>query len=227
MCKLTFSLVISHSEQPAEWASAVFIVLVHGLGGVVVLSLPWPVVVSARLAIDAREGGFLSSLNEISACVLPFAWPDSSVLVHANMLEEQSLVASFARGELGEKLDLANLDALSRLLQEIQLTLWRSPGVDVHHLDFVVAVTSALRVGALAIEVGSDGLMPREISISRVVVRHTLVLQLEWEPVIGANLRRVFVCRLVNRASLRGRSIYIFEECRSDDGCRIRSIASL
>ena len=143
------------------------------------------------------------------------------------MLEEQSLVASFARGELGEKLDLANLDALSRLPQEIKLTLWRSPGVDVHHLDFVVAVASALRVGALAVKVGSDGLMPREISISRVVVRHTLVLQLEWEPVIGANLRRGFVCRLVNGASLRGRSIYIFEECRSDDGCRIRSIASL
>ena len=125
------------------------------------------------------------------------------------MLEEQSLVASYTRCELGEKLDLANLDALSCLVIEIELTIWRSPGVDVHHLDLVVAVTIARLVGALAIKVGSDGLVPREISISCVVVRHTLVLQLEWELVLLGVPRLTLASRLFTLASLLARSIYI------------------
>ena len=143
------------------------------------------------------------------------------------MLEEQSIVASFTCSELRKKLDLANLDALSLLVIQIQLTFWRSPAVNVHHLDSVVAVTIVLLVGALVIEVGSHGLMPRKIFIhSLIVVRHTLVLQLEWELVIRWILHRFLVCRRFNGARPIHSTDCVVEEGWSDDGCCVGKITT-
>ena len=139
--------IIGSDKKPAEGASSCRCIgnqlLVHVLG-CLVLDGPGPVaflVVLLGKSFKRWEVAMLRFTDSLSLKVrevvsnmrtsLPIFWENMVVLFGSNVLEEELVVACFARVEFGLELDCSDLDSLAFLTVEIFQALRCRPSVDV------------------------------------------------------------------------------------------------
>jgi len=133
-----------------------------------------PLVFWNSLPVEVRVVGTSARVT------FPLSREGSVVLVGSNVLEEQPVIAGFARVELGLELDRGNPFSLASITVEIRLTLRCRPSVDIQEGHSGCAVTVARGIIALFVEVVSHAIVPLFITVIIEVV-NALVLKLEWE----------------------------------------------
>jgi len=133
-----------------------------------------PLVFWNSLPVEVRVVGTSARVT------FPLSREGSVVLVGSNVLEEQPVIAGFARVELGLELDRGNPFSLLSFTVEIILTVRCCQSVDVQYGHSGCAVTVACGIIAKIVEVFTHSLVPIFITIVREIV-NALVLKLEWE----------------------------------------------